>query len=148
MENPDSVATYVERGKSIWINDSYWLVMPYKLKDSGVTLKYVGEDTTQVGALADVLELTFEEVGDTPDNKYLVYVDKDSRLVTQWDFFTNYQDEEPRFSTPWDNYQTYGGIKLSGGRGRSQLSDIGVYTHIPEAVFTGFGAVNSQNFQR
>ena len=32
------VGPALQRAKSVWINDSYWLVMPYKLKDSGVTL--------------------------------------------------------------------------------------------------------------
>ena len=31
LDNPDSVAHYVKRGNSIWINDSYWLVMPLSL---------------------------------------------------------------------------------------------------------------------
>ena len=45
----DSLSKYLERGKGIWINDAYWLFMPFKLKDSGVTLNYIGEDTTQTG---------------------------------------------------------------------------------------------------
>ena len=32
---PDTVKKYVGFGKSIWINDAYWLVMPFKLKDTG-----------------------------------------------------------------------------------------------------------------
>lgn len=147
LEHPDSLALYTKKGKSIWINDAYWLVMPFKLKDSGVTLKYVGEDTTQTGANADVLQLTFEEVGDTPDNKYLVYVDQESKLVSQWDFFGNFQDEAPRFSTPWEDYQDYGPIKLSGGRGKSQLTEIGRFSIMPEAVFDDFAIVNPKNFQ-
>jgi len=106
-----------QKGKAHWINDTYWLVMPFKLKDSGVSLKYVGEDMTQAGAKADVLAMTFKKVGLTPDNKYLVYVDKASRLVTQWDFYGNATDEAPRFQIPWDGYAPYGSIKLSGDEG-------------------------------
>lgn len=112
---PDSLSKYLESGKRSWINDSYWLVMPYKLKDSGVTLKYIGKDKTQKGDMSDVLELTFDAVGVTPQNKYLVYVDDKSRLVTQWDFYTNYDDPEPRFQSPWPDYNQYGKILLSGG---------------------------------
>jgi plasmid maintenance system killer protein len=117
LTHPDSITFYLQKAKSIWINDSYWLVMPFKLKDSGVTLKYVGERNTKEGQSADVLSLTFKGVGDTPDNKYEVYVDKQSRLITQWDFFVESGDQEPRFSTPWANYQKYGKILLSGDRG-------------------------------
>ena len=55
MTQADSVRKYVNQGYRRWINDSYWLVMPYKLKDSGVTLKYSGEDETQDGRPAHKL---------------------------------------------------------------------------------------------
>ncbi len=135
---PDSTAKYVKRGKSIWINDSYWLVMPFKLKDSGVTLKYVGEDTISGGAPADVLQLTFEDVGDTPQNKYLVYVDQADNLVKKWTFFRNADDPEPLFSTPWVDYKQHGDILLSGDRGQRQLTAITVYESLPDSTFTTF----------
>ncbi|GAB5554486.1 MAG: hypothetical protein Sapg2KO_40770 [Saprospiraceae bacterium] len=134
----DSIQNYVERGKSIWINDAYWLVMPFKLKDSGVTLKYLGQDTMLGGTSADVLELTFAEVGRTPDNKYKIYVDLEDRLVKQWDFFTKYDDPKPRFSTPWQDYQPYGDLRLSGDRGRSKLSDIKALSEVPQSAFNNF----------
>jgi len=120
----DSLSKYLQKGKDMWINDSYWLVMPYKLKDSGVTLKHLGEGDTEEGAPADILELTFEKVGKTPQNKYHVYVDKASKLVKQWVFYPDASDAEPRFTTPWDGYKEYGGIMLSGGRGKYALTEI------------------------
>ncbi len=139
FEHPDSLTKYLDKGKSIWINDSYWLVMPFKLKDSGVRLKYVGEQNTEAGQKADVLELTFHEVGNTPDNKYHVYVDKQSRLVSQWDFYTKASDEEARFKTPWQNYQQHGKILLSGDRGGDyQLTDVGVFDQMEDAIFEVF----------
>ncbi|MEM8527432.1 MAG: hypothetical protein AAGG68_22515 [Bacteroidota bacterium] len=128
----DSIQKYVERGKSIWINDSYWLVMPFKLKDSGVTLKYKGQDTLSTGRAAEKLQMTFEEVGDTPQNKYMVYITKQDSLVKQWDFYGEANDTTMRFSTPWENYQPYGKILLSDNRGRGKLTDIAVYDELPE----------------
>ena len=123
----DSLDFFLKRGNGWWINDSYWLVMPFKLKDSGVTLKYIGKDTSQIGRNSDVIEMTFADVGVTPDNKYLVYVDDSSRLVTQWDYYTNFQDSLPRFQSPWNNYKKYGDILLSGGSIRGMtLTDISV----------------------
>ena len=124
VAHADSLSKYLQKGKEMWINDSYWLVMPYKLKDSGVTLKHLGTAETTDGAAADKLELTFKKVGVTPQNKYHVYVDKTSKLVTQWDFFTTATDPEPRFSTPWAGYKEYGGIMLCGDRGKYALTDI------------------------
>ncbi len=127
ITQPDSLNKYLTRAHEMWINDSYWLVMPYKLKDSGVTLKYVGQDTTTSGKNAEVLELTFADVGVTPDNKYHVYVDPNSHLVTQWDFYTNYNDTTARFQSPWPNYQQYGNLMLSGGQiAGNKLTDIEV----------------------
>jgi hypothetical protein len=108
------------RGKKILINDSYWLIMPFKLKDSGVTLKYVKEENNKEGNLADVLQLTFENVGVTPENKYWVFVDKKTHLVSQWSFFRKASDEKPEFENIWSNYQPYGKILLSDNRGREE----------------------------
>lgn len=138
ISQTDSIGKYVEQGESIWINDAYWLVMPYKLKDSGVTLQFIGQDTMQNGEQADVLQLTFQEVGRTPDNKYLVYVDQEDRLVKQWDYFATFDDSEPRMSTPWSGYQKHGKILLCGDRGRGQLTGIAVLESVPEGTFDSF----------
>ena len=135
ISHPDSLAQLMDQGRRIWINDSYWLVMPFKLKDSGVTLKYGGPASTLDGRSSKQLELTFENVGVTPQNKYLVYVDDSSGLVSQWDFYTNATDTVPRFSTPWSDYEAHGDILLSGNRGRGSLTDIQVMTEIDEGLF-------------
>ena len=136
LTETDTVAYYTNRVKRTWINHSYWLVMPYKLKDSGVTLTYIGADTTQLGADCDKLMLTFKNVGVTPNNKYEVWVDKESKLVTQWAHYGNSTDEEPRFINPWQEYKQYGDVMLSGSRGRGRMEDIMVFDELPESVFT------------
>ena len=135
ITDSDSLQAMVNRGKSIWINDSYWLAMPFKLKDSGVTLKYAGEDTTQNGAMADKLNLTFEGVGDTPQNMYYVWVDKETKLVSQWAYYPNTEAEAPRFINPWEDYNKQGQIMLSASRGERGMEDIMVFDELPEAVY-------------
>ena len=134
----DSLQKALTQAKNIWINDSYWLVMPYKLLDPGVTLRYQGQQKTEKGTLADVIELTFSAVGVTPDNKYLVYFDPTSHLVTQWAYFAKNTDEKPRFVLPWEDYKTYGKIKLSGERGPRDLTNIQVFSSLPSEVYTEF----------
>jgi len=121
----------------VWANNSYWFIMPFKLKDNGVSLKYKGDGTTQAGEQADLLELTFEKVGVTPDNRYILAVDKKSGLITEWSYFRNYTDEKPGFTMPWTNYQTYDKIKISSGRGDAKMgiTDIAVLDKVPDAVF-------------
>lgn len=134
----DSAAKYLKRGKGIWINDSYWLFMPFKLKDSGVTLSYVGEDTTQMGQASDVLQLTFKNVGNTPQNKYHIWVDQSDNLIKQWAFFRENVMEEPNFITPWEDYKLYNSIYLAGNRGQREITDIEVYDKMEESVFHEF----------
>ncbi|MBC7568887.1 MAG: hypothetical protein H7319_04025 [Spirosoma sp.] len=138
LANPDSVARYVKQGKSDWINDMYWLLMPFKLKDSGLTLKYAGKDTVADGKLADRLQLTFKGVGDTPGNKYDVWVDQQTHLVSQWAYYPTATDKTPGFTLPWSDYQKHGGLLLSGDRGENDLTDIQVFSDLPPEVFTTF----------
>ena len=135
IAEPDSLKKYLDRGYRAWINDSYWLVMPYKLKDSGVTLKYAGEAKMGNGRDAFVLTLTFKNVGVTPQNKYDVYVDKERMLVEQWAFYRNASDAEPRFVGPWTDWVPHGRILLSANRGRTSHTDVAVFDDLPRAVF-------------
>ncbi len=146
LSQPDSLKKYLTRGKNIWINDSYWLVMPFKLKDSGVTLKYLSEDTV-MDVPSHVLQLTFEEVGVTPENKYLVSVDKNTNLVNQWAFYRKIDDEEPGFTLPWQDYKKHGDILLSGNRGVRELSEIKVFEELPESVFTELADVDLSKYK-
>lgn len=133
----DSLTKYLEQGRRMWINDSYWLVMPFKLKDSGVTLKYLREDITMAGEKADVLGLTFEGVGVTPQNGYEVWVDMDDRLVRQWAYYSDASQEEANFVLPWTDYKSYDGLLLSGERGDRDLTEIKVMKQVPKGAFDG-----------
>ncbi|MEM6813183.1 MAG: hypothetical protein AAF600_02200 [Bacteroidota bacterium] len=134
----DSTEHFLEKGYGWWVNDSYWLVMPFKLKDSGVTLKYLGEDSTHAGSPADLLKLTFDEVGLTPQNMYEVWLDTDSKLVTQWAYYPDNSTTEPRFVMPWADYKKHGEIFLSGNRGDYSLNNIKVLTEVPSDIFNNY----------
>lgn len=135
MSHPDSLSKYLQKGKEMWINDAYWLIMPFKLKDSGVTLTDLGEEKTDSTDYR-ILGLTFENVGVTPDNKYHIFVDRQTNLITQWSFYRNATDSIPGFTTPWTDYKQYGKILLSGNRGKYQLSDIEIMESVPDGTFT------------
>ncbi|MFQ5350900.1 MAG: hypothetical protein ACE5EG_10695 [Thermoanaerobaculia bacterium] len=136
VTEPEALAALLDRGEAAWINDSYWVFMPYKLRDPGVTLKHVGEGMMVDGRAAEVLELTFAEVGRTPENKYRVYVAADSGLVEQWDFYRQASDEEPRFQIPWHDWRPHGDILLSADRGEGSHTGIAVLDEVPAGAFT------------
>lgn len=142
ITHSDSLQLRLDSAYYGWVNSSYWLLMPYKLKDSGVTLKYMGDGTMEDGRAAEILQLTFADVGLTPQNKYDVYVDKETMLVGQWSHYRDASDPEPRFTRPWNNWKQYGEVLLSDNRGAGRggqdfiLPNVGAYDTLPETVFT------------
>lgn len=131
-----ALAEAISSAKGAWINDAYWLVMPYKLKDSGATLKYVGVQNDATGAAADVLQLTFQDVGRTPDNKYHIFVNQTTGLVSQWTYWQSYSVDEPRSLGPWTDWARYGNILLASGHGQRAHSGIDVFDTLPESIYT------------
>ena len=139
ISHPDSLKIFLTKGKNIWINDSYWLVMPFKLKDSGVTLRYVKEDSLPSDVPADVLQLSFKEVGVTPQNKYEVWINQQDHLLKQWAFYAKADQEKPNWIRPWDNYQTYGSILLSADRSDGGgPANVKVFDSMDESVYQSF----------
>ncbi|EIA07501.1 hypothetical protein [Flavobacterium frigoris] len=126
------------KAKNWWINDSYWLVMPWKLQDPGTSLSYVKSEQLADGKTVDILQLTFNEVGVTPDNKYWLYVDKEDHLIKQWAYYQNFNDTEPQFLKPWDHYQKAGSILLSYDRVNQEIGpkNVIVKSEFDASIFT------------
>jgi hypothetical protein len=108
------LAQLIELAYGWWVNDAYWLLMPYKMRDAGVILSWVREDK-KAGATSDVVLLTFEGVGLTPKDRYWVYVDRDTALVDRWEFVLKGAKADP---TPfdWKGWKRHGGIMLADDR--------------------------------
>lgn len=136
ITNTATLNTLLQKGKNWWINDAYWLVMPWKLQDPGVTLDYLKTETLSNGNTADVLQLTFNAVGVTPQNKYYVYVDQTDNLIKQWAFFKKFNDTVPKFTMPWDNYQKAGTILLSFNRSAFGPTHVVVKQAFNKKLFT------------
>lgn len=130
--DPDKTRELLDGAYRIWVNDSYWMFAPYKLKDSGVTLTLAGVRALPDGRLADVLRLEFEGVGVTPDNAYEMWVERDTRRVEQWTYFKRRDDPEPAMTTPWAGWKRYGGIWLASDHGKGPATtDIAVFDEPP-----------------
>ena len=104
----DTVTKLVRRARSLWINDAYWMLMPYKLRDPGVRLRYAG-DSTLSGATYDRLALSFDKVGDTPGDRYWVYVNRANHRVERWEFVLQGESPPPETWT-WEGYEQHGGL--------------------------------------
>jgi len=134
---PDSNAYFMDRGYKIWANDSYWFIMPFKLKDPGVNLSYKGTAIDSLGNSCYLLELTFNKVGVTPENKYHVYVNKKNYMVTWWEYFEKASNDTADISNMWGDYRPYGKVLLSGDRGAEEgkITDIAVLNEVPAGLF-------------
>jgi hypothetical protein len=93
----DSLKKLMRFAHAVWINDSYWFLMPYKLRDAGVTLKYDSEVKDSTGTW-DKLSLSFENVGMTPGDHYWVYVNRANHRIERWDHQLQGTQPPP---TPW-----------------------------------------------
>ena len=123
-----------------WNNNSWWLLMPFKLKDSGVTLTYKGEAKTMASQPADVLQLTFKNVGTTPNNRYEMLVNPTTGLVEEWAYFPNATDAQPAFRRRWSDYTRHGQLLLASDRSEAtkpaRIDNIAAAQTLPKGVMT------------
>jgi len=95
-----------------FINDTYWLLMPAKMLDSGVNLASDGE-ATEGGRSFDRVRLTFDKVGLTPGDTYRAWIARDSGLMEKWDFVLEGQKESDRATFLWQEWKPVGPVRLS-----------------------------------
>lgn len=121
------------------INDSYWLLMPYKWSDPGVTARYLGTETDDDGQDWEVVELTFEQdTGLTPQNMYHAFINPETGLMERWHHYSN-ADSDPS-PTDWTAWTRVGPIMLardreSNGEVRLFFSQLDVREDVPEGAF-------------
>jgi DNA-binding beta-propeller fold protein YncE len=96
-----------------FINDTYWLLMPWKWLDDGVNLTYEGERQVD-GRTYDVVLLTFDTgVGLTSGDRYWGFVSRETGLMDRWEYVLQKEDGSPGDGAPtaW----TWGGWRDAGG---------------------------------
>jgi hypothetical protein len=123
-----------------WVNDSYWLVMPYKMRDPGVVLAHAGR--AQQGEESwDKVLLTFENVGLTPKDKYWVFVNGKTGLVDRWEFVLK-GEKTPPVPFEWKGWKRHGRIQLADDRvspkdgTRIHFPVLDAPDALPDAAFT------------
>ena len=132
----------LESAYGAWVNDTYWLLMPYKMMDPGVVLAYDGE-AKEGDAAWDKVLLTFDKVGLTPKDKYWAYVNRKTGLVDRWDFVLKGESKPPASFT-WDGWKKYGNVMLAPERKNTKDGTriyfplLEVPASLPEQTFTAF----------
>lgn len=131
-----AAAAALKEAYGAFINDMYWLSMPWKWTDQGVHLKYLGRRTL-TGKPFDVVELTFDHVGLTPGDTYQAFVSPATHLMEHWEYKLQGGN-----TGSWDwKYTTTGGVKLASDHtnqsGNSiSMGEVRVTDTIDEALFT------------
>ncbi len=106
----DSLKKLIKSATSMWINDTYWMLMPYKLRDPGVTLKDDGT-ADYAGKTYDKLALSFDHVGQTPGDRYWVYVDPKTYRVERWEMILQSDPPAgPPTAFTWEGWQEHDGL--------------------------------------
>ena len=121
------------------INDAYWLIMPYKWRDPGVNLSWQGRQRDEQGREWDVVKLTFGDVGLTPQNEYLAFVNPQTGLMERWHHFSR-AGARPSISN-WERWQRFGPILLAtekpsaDGSSIIRFDNVRVETSVPQRAF-------------
>jgi hypothetical protein len=111
-----------------WVNDSYWLLAPLKIRDAGVKVEAGGPKDLN-GTSLETINLSFENVGLTPTDRYILYIDPQTKMPKAWDYIPA---TGSGLQATWEKFQNFGGLNLATEHNFSgktiKLTDIKVTT--------------------
>ena len=137
----DARAKGLERAYGRFINDTYWLLAPWKIFDPGVSLEYVGEAQGVSGNPCDEIKLSFGNVGLTPKDLYWMDIDRATHHLDRWKFVLNGGNDPPT-QVAWKEWKRIGGIDLSLSKPLSdkpveiRFENVEVSTTVDDAALT------------
>lgn len=133
----DPLVALAQSAYGRWVNDAYWLMVPLKVLDPGVSRRVLEpEGETRR------LELTFDSVGLTPGDRYVLEVDPEGRL-TRWEMALEGAEpgDEPKGVT-FEGHTAVGPLTLplehtAEGEGNRQvlLRDVTVHETVQDDAF-------------
>ena len=132
----DAAADALKGAYGAFINDTYWLSMPWKWLDPGVSLKHIGTKEHD-GETCDVVALTFNNVGLTPGDTYHGFVSQKTGMMVYWEYTLQ---SDSKGAWKWD-YSNHDGLMLAAdhtnaeGR-RIHMGDVAVFNEVDDAYFT------------
>lgn len=134
----DDLAALLTTAYGRFINDSYWLLMPWKWLDPGVVLAHEGSREIE-GSTFEVVSLAFGDgVGLTSSDRYWAFVSPTTGLMDRWAYVLQDEAGAPGGGEPtswaWDEWRaTQAGIRLSTVRRRLGGPDVQILFPVAEA---------------
>jgi hypothetical protein len=128
----------LEYGYARFINDTYWLLMPWKTFDPGVHRSLEERVTDSLGSF-DVVHLSFDSVGLTPGDQYWAYVNRSTGRMERWRFLLQDGETGDYRWTDWVNVSGvwFSTTKVSAdGKTRILTNNINLSPTVEERLFT------------
>jgi hypothetical protein len=137
----DQARKLLEGAYRSYINDTWWLCMPWKWMATGANLKYIGTKARGRETF-DVVEITFGHVGLTPGDMYHAFVSQKSHLMTHWEYTLSPESPVPVKQDSWDwEYGDFHGVKLATNhidphKVTINMGDVRVLDQVDDGFFT------------
>ena len=104
----DSLRVLTNRAQSLWENDSWWFLMPYRLLDPGTHLRYETQVQDAQGAF-DRIAMTLDHGGLTPGDRYWLYVNQKTHRIERWEYVQQ-ASTPPPLTWTWDGWEEHDGL--------------------------------------
>jgi hypothetical protein len=139
IADEEALKTKLHQGMQLWRADSYSLLLPFKLKESGISLIYLGEDSLADGAKANVVEIQLKNHELKTQRKYRIFIGQKDNIIRQVADFNPSAPDSIGDRIAFDNYKKYGNLLLSADRSDAKgPREVKVDGTIAENVFDEF----------
>lgn len=145
----DQLSQLLDAAYYRFLNETYWLLMPAKMKDEGVHLEYLGQREVDETTF-EMLHLTFDDVGMTPGDQYWVYINSQTGMMDRFAYYLERFGGEPSLEQAslwdWRQWEEVGGMQIArervlvsgpkeGQTGRTYFPLLTVLARVDERIF-------------
>jgi hypothetical protein len=152
LTDPPQVQESLEQAYTIWRFASDFIVLPFRLKDPGVTLTYGGAGVTMMHDTADILDLVYHGTGPSGDGRNQLWINRKTHLVSQWAFYATPKEPKPAFVRDWLDYRNYNGLLIASQHNSASdtltISHIAVLDTLPREIFFSARPVDKSEVMR
>jgi len=128
-----------------FINDSYWLLHPFKYFDPGVHLTWEGRTELSDGRSYPTVHLTFEPDLGVTEDQYWGFIDPETGRLHAWQYHLQGREEKGDVIR-WEGWRRVGDIRLAprrvwpDGSVNIHFEELDAADTVPDGVFTRDGA--------
>jgi len=128
------------RAYGILINDTYWLLMPFKWEDPGVHLAFEGTRTLSDSTTYAVVHLSFDAGLGVTEDQYWAFVDRETGRMAAWQYHLG-RSEEPGPVIWWEEWTPVGDLTLAlrrrneAGGPTIRFEDVVAASRVPDGAF-------------